>query len=171
MRFDPVRATEYLASPLHYTFNRDGSTSGQQFVFDNRFDTDGQGLVTIAPTTQPLAIERHTSGRGWGSSSRAGSVYCAASMQLPEGRVARIGVIFMGTSLALWVVLPVVPFLSMEAGAKATLAGGQIVFAEVIFWLGAAMAGPEAPRRMRTWRRPKPDPATASFPADGGGEP
>ena len=33
-RFDPVRAAEYLASPLHYTFNRDGSTSGQQFVFD-----------------------------------------------------------------------------------------------------------------------------------------
>ena len=33
-RFDPVRAAEYLASPLHYTFDRDGSTSGQQFVFD-----------------------------------------------------------------------------------------------------------------------------------------
>jgi hypothetical protein len=33
-RFDPVRATEYLASPLHYTFDRDGSTSGQQFVSD-----------------------------------------------------------------------------------------------------------------------------------------
>jgi hypothetical protein len=33
-RFDPVRAAEYFASPLHYTFDRDGSTSGQQFVFD-----------------------------------------------------------------------------------------------------------------------------------------
>ena len=33
-RFDPVRAAEYLSSPLHYTLDRDGSTSGQQFVFD-----------------------------------------------------------------------------------------------------------------------------------------
>jgi len=33
-RFDPVRAAESLSSPLHYTLDRDGSTSGQQFVFD-----------------------------------------------------------------------------------------------------------------------------------------
>ena len=32
--FDPVRAAEYLASPLHYTFDRNGSDSGQQFVND-----------------------------------------------------------------------------------------------------------------------------------------
>ena len=32
--FDPVRAAEYLASPLHYTFDRTGSGSGQQFVSD-----------------------------------------------------------------------------------------------------------------------------------------
>ncbi len=32
--FDPVRAAEYFASPLHYTFDRKGSDSGQQFVND-----------------------------------------------------------------------------------------------------------------------------------------
>ena len=32
--FDPVRAAEYIASPLHYTFDRNGSDSGQQFVND-----------------------------------------------------------------------------------------------------------------------------------------
>lgn len=32
--FDPVRAAEYIASPLHYTFDRKGSDSGQQFVND-----------------------------------------------------------------------------------------------------------------------------------------
>jgi hypothetical protein len=32
--FDPVRTAEYLASPLHYTIDRNGSDSGQQFVND-----------------------------------------------------------------------------------------------------------------------------------------
>ena len=30
--FDPVRAAEYLASPLHYTLDRNTSSSGQQFA-------------------------------------------------------------------------------------------------------------------------------------------
>ena len=32
--FDPVRAAEHLASPLHYTFDRNASDSGQQFIND-----------------------------------------------------------------------------------------------------------------------------------------
>ena len=32
--FDPVRAAEYAASPLHYTFDRNASDSGQQFIND-----------------------------------------------------------------------------------------------------------------------------------------
>jgi len=32
--FDPVRAMEYAASPLHYTFGRDDGGSGQTFVGD-----------------------------------------------------------------------------------------------------------------------------------------
>ncbi len=90
-------------------------------------------------------------------------------MQLPEGRAARVGVILMGASMALWVVLPVVPFLPMETGAKAMLAGGQVVVAEVIFWLGAAIAGPEAARRIRVWRR-QPDPQAEPSEPGGGGD-
>ena len=89
-------------------------------------------------------------------------------MQLAEGRAARVGVILMFASLALWVVLPVIPFLPMETGAKATLAAGQVVVAEVIFWLGAAIAGPEAARRMRVWRRRQPDPQTEPSEQGGG---
>ena len=91
-------------------------------------------------------------------------------MQLPEGRAARVGVILMGASMALWVVLPVVPFLPMETGAKATLAGAQVVVAEVIFWLGAAIAGPEAARRMRVWRRRQPDAQPEASEQGGGGD-
>jgi len=168
VRFDPVRAAEYVASPLHYTFDRDGSTSGQQFVFDIvnallsrdlntykgftpspayvadsaddvyipntnlsvtsqstpqfvlaltggyraritgpsqsalgsdrngiylaanyhyllgfgyedytmavRFDTNGQGLLTLAQTPPPIAIERQTSNRGRGMAVDVGTV-------------------------------------------------------------------------------------------------
>jgi len=74
-------------------------------------------------------------------------------MQLPEKRGARVGVIFMGASL------PVVPFLPFENGEKVAVAGGLVIVAEVVFWLGAVLAGPEAVRRIRgRWLR-KPDPA------------
>ena len=67
------------------------------------------------------------------------------------GRVAYVGVVLMGLSLALWVALPIVPFLPIHIGTKATVAGSQVVVAEVAFWLGAALAGPEAARRMKSW--------------------
>lgn len=41
--FDPVRAMEYAASPLHFTFDRDAGPSGQRFVTDivnARFNRD-----------------------------------------------------------------------------------------------------------------------------------
>ena len=80
-------------------------------------------------------------------------------MQLPEKRGARVGVIFIGASLPLWVALPVVPFLPFENREKVAVAGGLVIVAEVVFWLGAVLAGPEAVRRIRgRWLR-KPDPA------------
>ena len=68
-------------------------------------------------------------------------------------RLARLGVILMGLSLALWVVLPLVPFLPMSAVEKAGFASGQIIVAEVAFWGGAVLAGPTAARRMKSWWR------------------
>ena len=67
--------------------------------------------------------------------------------------VARVGVILMGLSLALWVVLPLVPFLPLSVTERAGFAGTQIIVAEVAFWGGAALAGPTAARRMRSWWR------------------
>ncbi len=66
---------------------------------------------------------------------------------------ATAGVILLGLSLALWVPLPAVPFLPMGSAGKVALAGTLVVAAEVAFWLGAALAGPEAARRMRFWWR------------------
>ena len=74
-----------------------------------------------------------------------------------EGRryrgAARLGVILMGLSLALWVLLLLVPFLPISAPGKAGFAGTQIIVAEIAFWGGAALAGPTAARRMKSWWR------------------
>ncbi len=74
-----------------------------------------------------------------------------------EGRryrgLARLGVILMGLSLALWILLALVPFLPMSAPGKAGFAGIQIIVAEIAFWGGAALAGPTAARRMKSWWR------------------
>ncbi len=70
-----------------------------------------------------------------------------------SSRAARVGVVLMGFSLALWVALPVVPFLPLSVATKATGATALIIVAEVAFWGGAALAGPTAARRMRSWWR------------------
>jgi hypothetical protein len=76
-----------------------------------------------------------------------------AEATIRSGIRARAGVVLVGLSLALWVPLPVVPFLPLSTGAKAALGGGLVVGAEIAFWLGAVLAGPEAARRIRSWVR------------------
>ena len=77
----------------------------------------------------------------------------------PKPRASRwavAGVILMSASLVLWILLPAVPFLPLSVAARGAVATGVIVVAEVIFWAGAPMAGPEAARRMRLWWRRRP---------------
>ena len=67
------------------------------------------------------------------------------------GLVARVGVTLMVSSLPLWLVLPVLPFLPISGATKATIAAMTVVIAELAFWGGAALAGPTAVRRLRSW--------------------
>ena len=64
----------------------------------------------------------------------------------------------MVVSLPLWVVLPIIPFLPLSVEERATFAGGLIILAEVLFWCGAALAGPAAVRRLKSWWRSPPKP-------------
>jgi hypothetical protein len=68
-------------------------------------------------------------------------------------RWARIGIALLALSFALWLPLPLVPFLPIDIGAKTALGAGLFVAAEACFWLGAALVGPEALKRMRSWFR------------------
>ena len=82
---------------------------------------------------------------------------------LPRSRWAFTGVILMSLSLLLWVCLLGVPFLPISMAGRGAVVTAVIVVAEAAFWVGAAMAGPEAARRMRSWwrssRAPESDPA------------
>jgi len=63
----------------------------------------------------------------------------------------RVGLVLMVSSLPLWLVLPVLPFLPLTLEMKAAVAGGVVVVAEVMFWAGAVLAGPTVVRRLRSW--------------------
>ena len=65
----------------------------------------------------------------------------------------RVGGVLLVASALLWTPLPIVPFLPVSPGAKAAAAGGLVVAAEIAFWAGAALAGPQAVRRLRSWFR------------------
>lgn len=68
-------------------------------------------------------------------------------------RGAKAGVVLMAIGMGLWVALLLVPFLSLSVAARAGIAGGLVIVAEVVFWVGAVLAGPTAARRMRSWWR------------------
>ena len=81
----------------------------------------------------------------------------------PRHRWAFAGVILMSLSLLLWVCLLGVPFLPISVSGRGAVATALIVIAEVVFWAGAALAGPEAARRVRSWwRRPGGEDARAA---------
>ena len=67
--------------------------------------------------------------------------------------MTRVGVLLMVTSLPLWLVLPVLPFLGTSLAAKATVTAVVVVVAELMFWGGAALAGPGAVQRLKNWWR------------------
>jgi len=56
--FDPIRAVEYAAAPLHYTFNRNGTGTGIEFIndlLDGRLSRDINDYRGFIPTSQPVA--------------------------------------------------------------------------------------------------------------------
>jgi len=56
-------------------------------------------------------------------------------------------------SLPFWLGLLGVPFLPLTVASRGLVATGLVVLAEVAFWGGAFLAGPEAVKRTRSWWR------------------
>jgi hypothetical protein len=68
-------------------------------------------------------------------------------------RWTRTGIALMVISIVLWAPLLVVPFLPLALELRALLGGGLLVGAELFFWVGAVLAGPEALKRSWRWLR------------------
>lgn len=54
-------------------------------------------------------------------------------------------------SLPVWPGLLGVPFLPLSVASRGLVATGLVVLAEVAFWGGACLAGPDAVKRIRAW--------------------
>lgn len=69
----------------------------------------------------------------------------------------RLGIGLMILSCLMWVALLAVPFLPLENTKKAALGGVLVVGAEIAFWVGGLVAGPEAIKRFKAFfgRKPK----------------
>ena len=52
-----------------------------------------------------------------------------------------------------WLPLPVIPFLPLPAEVRVGLGAGMLVAAEIVFWAGAALAGPRAVQQLKGWWR------------------
>jgi hypothetical protein len=63
--------------------------------------------------------------------------------------MVRIGVLLIVLSAVCWVLIPFVPAFGLRGMAAAGVAGGLVVGAEVVFWLGLVLAGRD------TWRLAK----------------
>ncbi|MGD6963683.1 transporter suffix domain-containing protein [Fictibacillus phosphorivorans] len=71
----------------------------------------------------------------------------------------KIGIIFIILSFVLWILIPVIPFLSFGAGLKTAIVSGLFIGGEVFFWLGALLAGKDIMKNFikKYWRRDKKD--------------
>lgn len=52
-------------------------------------------------------------------------------------------------SFVLWAVIPIISFLSISAATKAGLITGDLILAEILFWLGAIFVGREVVQRYK----------------------
>jgi hypothetical protein len=70
-------------------------------------------------------------------------------------RIAKLGLFLAIGSVIPWLLLLVLPFLPLPLAERAMLAAGLLVMAEVMFWVGAVLAGQEVVRRFRQKLNPK----------------
>jgi hypothetical protein len=70
-------------------------------------------------------------------------------------RIAKLGLFLAIGSVIPWLLLLVLPFLPLSLAERAMLAAGLLVMAEVMFWVGAVLAGQEVVRRFRQKLNPK----------------
>jgi len=80
------------------------------------------------------------------------------SLSQTEGKrplIYKIGLIMIVTSLVIWIIPLVVPFLPLSVSLKATIITVVVVVAEILFWTGAVFVGKEVAVKIRGYLNPK----------------
>lgn len=76
----------------------------------------------------------------------------------PTSRTAtRVGVGLILLSGILWFSLFAIPFTSLTLGQKAAVASGVFIGVQIAWWSGAALVGPQAVAKMKSWFRRRRD--------------
>lgn len=70
-------------------------------------------------------------------------------------RLSRFGVALILLSGVLWFSLFAIPFLPLTVGQKAALAGADFVAVQIVWWIGAALAGPKFVAKLKSWFKRK----------------
>lgn len=74
--------------------------------------------------------------------------------QRPDWRI-RVGFALVVIACLLWGLLFVIPLLPITTGQKAFWWLASLIAAEVLFWVGAVVAGPAVIRKYRRWIDPR----------------
>lgn len=69
--------------------------------------------------------------------------------------IAKLGIGLAIASPVPWLLLLILPFLPLSVTGRAIAAGGLLVVAEAMFWVGVMLAGQEVVRRYRRQLRLK----------------
>lgn len=72
-----------------------------------------------------------------------------------KSKYYKVGIGLLILSLLTWIIPVVAPFTSFSPKEKAGIIGGALVFAEVMFWMGAVLVGREVAAKFKSYLNPK----------------
>ncbi|MGE6376107.1 transporter suffix domain-containing protein [Peribacillus muralis] len=75
--------------------------------------------------------------------------------EVTKSKFYKLGMGFLIISLLTWIIPVIAPFTPLSAAAKAGVITGAIVFAEVMFWVGALLVGKEVAAKYKSYLNPK----------------
>lgn len=67
----------------------------------------------------------------------------------------KIGIAFIILSFLSWLIPLIAPFTPLPIKVKAGVITGALIFAEVIFWIGALLVGKEVAAKFKSYLNPK----------------
>ncbi|MGW6379944.1 transporter suffix domain-containing protein [Peribacillus butanolivorans] len=75
--------------------------------------------------------------------------------EVTKSKFYKIGMGFLIVSLLTWIIPVIAPFTPFPTAVKAGVITGAIIFAEVMFWVGALLVGKEVAAKFKGYLNPK----------------